>query len=943
MFAESAQPDNPSGTENGMTCEQARRQIERLITESELKEIERALLWSHVRTCLPCKSELEAQRRLESRLKRVLVSLDTEPDFNRRLMATLPVQNEFDRRAGSTSCHDAGNWAGSELQKNAESGPFLLRGYRFGWAVAAVILLGLGAAYYHHGLGLGNASDAPPVVAFVEGDGTLQHAGAPERPIKSADVLRDADTITAGRANLSLTLRSGPETTGEIGEIVLAPHAQLCALNRHTYRLAKGNAYFHVRPERPKAFSDELFVVNAGDIAMVQVTGTRFAIELQPAARSSQSALILLEQGKVEVRPAGFETREPTLLSAGQEVEVRANGTLSVPAASNVSAHLAWVQCIPAKPAASGETPQTATALAVPKSTPGKPANGVLAPPATTLNPTSPLWDAPVKSDVAVLGKTLSEGIEAVAETFERPPRLLELAKQAERLGAEKKLSFSIRSPMPLRSVLNWMARDLGLRLEWGQAQAPASQGELPRFVLGEPDSNPQDGTIPPQIKKALENPVPSNLKNLSLSEIARLSEQAHVTIVVDREQLHGETFTAGAGLDKNNEQIGQIRQIEHNEQNTVAAILDEAQFKMGCGMAWYDNAIYLAEPSKIEALTRLERTSSPVSVLLGSPVVLTTILNDPGAISDLRMEQTAPDGACLRYKGGLISEGLLESALTLLQRGSSSATDGAAVLTQPFPPGYVLNMDALIRGSTNMHVEARVNCLPFTHMSFLNKNLSAGQAIEWGAWLSGCGLRQDNDALLVDSLEHCYGKRALQVVVLSGLAQRRPQLAASLPESFNKLLLLLYPKFFSSTQLHCLSERIAFHGDRRQLLLAQRLKNSLQQALQPDAATPAAEFDLNAWRPDWRVRIDKNLNEPFQSGGKNILSGAFAGLLRQSVLSPQLRCTVLVDPAAMKEAANKKIDIEVTDISVGQVLDRLVEKAGLKMAVVGDVIWIGP
>src|SRR5436190_20414543 len=76
--------------DGGISCPQARRQIERLILDSDLKEAERAMLMAHVRTCTDCKGALESFRKLEVRLKENMGAIDTAPNFNERLMAALP-------------------------------------------------------------------------------------------------------------------------------------------------------------------------------------------------------------------------------------------------------------------------------------------------------------------------------------------------------------------------------------------------------------------------------------------------------------------------------------------------------------------------------------------------------------------------------------------------------------------------------------------------------------------------------------------------------------------------------------------------------------------------------------------------------------------------------------------------------------------------------------
>ena len=60
------------------------------------------------------------------------------------------------------------------------------------------------------------------------------------------------------------------------------------------------------------------------------------------------------------------------------------------------------------------------------------------------------------------------------------------------------------------------------------------------------------------------------------------------------------------------------------------------------------------------------------------------------------------------------------------------------------------------------LRVELAAGLAPrtFDRQAFVNKNLRLGEALEWAAWLNGCGLRQDNHDLsgIVDNPVACYG-----------------------------------------------------------------------------------------------------------------------------------------------------------------------------------------
>src|SRR5579862_7352470 len=76
-----------------MSCQQALRQIERMMEDGDLKDVERRLLFTHIRACNSCKQELQRARNLELRLKDTFDALDTRSDFAERILSALPEED----------------------------------------------------------------------------------------------------------------------------------------------------------------------------------------------------------------------------------------------------------------------------------------------------------------------------------------------------------------------------------------------------------------------------------------------------------------------------------------------------------------------------------------------------------------------------------------------------------------------------------------------------------------------------------------------------------------------------------------------------------------------------------------------------------------------------------------------------------------------------------
>jgi hypothetical protein len=311
-----------------------------------------------------------------------------------------------------------------------------------------------------------------------------------------------------------------------------------------------------------------------------------------------------------------------------------------------------------------------------------------------------------------------------------------------------------------------------------------------------------------------------------------------------------------------------------------------------------------------------------------------------PAIVGDVNLDPNPAAGPELRYHSGLLGEAVMGVLLNTLQAGSPPVPGTAALLSQPVPSGAIADVETLAKLAQPLHVGIAPGAKPqpFTKLAFVAKNIHLGEALEWSAWLSGCGLRQEkNDVWAVDDLAACYGRPALQVVSFATLAEQHRALAPELPQIFARLLPELHPTFFSGTQFVFVGHRLVFTGDRRQLLLAQRLRTALE------GAAPATPQEARDWKPASRQALEKNLAEPFQALTPK-LGGSFVAALRQGALGSQVRSTLLVDPAAMRDKASLEIpEFDTTGLTVGKVIERLASAAGLKMVLDGDVIWLRP
>jgi hypothetical protein len=448
----------------------------------------------------------------------------------------------------------------------------------------------------------------------------------------------------------------------------------------------------------------------------------------------------------------------------------------------------------------------------------------------------------------------------------------------------------------------------------------------------------------------------------VSLPALAeRLSVTCGVTVILDRQLIEKHAAARNTTLDLPGQTVGQ----------KLSALLGA----LHASVAWYDHALYVASAARIEALTQAERVVAAGPQLVGQPlnsywvkaleelVIQQTYPTDqtalacpwlPGVrlrgdsvlagrpvVARLSLDPNPADGLVLRYRTGVLGETAVVSLLDGLRGESAPAPGTAGLFSQLAPSGPIQDIETLAKQvQTPVRVELApgLKPQPFSKHAFVNKSLRVGEALEWAAWLAGCGLRQEsNQVWMVDEVSACYGPSALQVVSLAALEQNKA-LAPELPRLFARLLPELYPGFFDGVKFRCLGGRLVFTGDRRQLQFAQRLRTALE------AGGPANAAEAQTWKPGWRVALEKNLAEPFQAQGMPKLSGSFVSLLRRGNFSPQLRCTVLVDPATMRDKGETAIaDLDTTGLTVRQVLERLAKAAGLRVELDGDVIWLRP
>ena len=924
MNQEEVSPTAEGMPGGGLSCEQALRQIERLVEECGLKEVERILLSAHLRTCPSCKAALDRMRRLEAGLKQAFSSIDVGSGFNRQVLAALPHSETDDAHVWPAS------WSGNEQIKESPRIPFngggrrralsYFHSHRLAFSAIMLAVCAVSLAYLQHHFKGSSEADSPPILMDIGGgEGTVETPQGPAK-LQSPYKLAAGEVITAHSAPLTFTLYCN---AGHLGRVTLAAGSKFAAANRHSYSLPSGAAYFKVFKDRPRTSSEEFFEVEAGGLSTVRVTGTAFGLDL---AFLSGDKVVVVEEGEVELRPRAGKV---VLVPAGKETGLTGGEQAR---ASDVNARLAWQ-------VRSGDnsTVLSRGPAVVP------PVPSTVAPP-QAVRPAFD-WLAEV-NHLQLIGQTLADAVNMVAEAKDRPFALLALVAQAQEIAGTPRLSFSINGPLPLKSALAWMARDTGLRFDLDSGGVGHFYAAAPNEAWGPPT----DGLIPDAILTAFKMPfarggIPKDLPG----KLQFLAARAKVTMIASRPCV--ENYAASE---------------EEMRATSSQELLDALLARLNANAAYYDHVLFLAAPARIESLTMcvrrmkppaafsvesqwhhrwardlkalLERETYPAAEVL--PGVRTdSLLSGKPVFADLAWEA---EDKTLRYRTGVAGQAILSALLARLVAPGAAVPGAAGILSERVELGPIADMEVLLKQAQQfMPVESRVKPPVFNRQAFVSKNLLLGEALEWAAWLGGRGLRDENNVLIVDDLNTCYGGVELQVLPLSALSARRPALAGALPEVLARLLPALYPSFFVNTELYCLRDAVVFRGDRRQLQLAQRLRGDLERALENSRADSV--FDLAAWRPAWRMEIERNLTEPFQTLGEARLTGTFAWLLRQGALSSQLRCTVLVDPQALQECADKQAELEIAHRTVGQVLEQLAKSAGLKAQIEGQVIWLRP
>jgi len=935
-------PPSPNEAgDDGMACEHAQRQIERMAIDNDLRDVERHLLQLHLRGCAACRKAFENIRKLELEMKQTMAQLETAPRFTERVMAVLPASS-----LGVSSTHkqrvpvnreSSVFVTGSYIRSSPPTTPapegrsFWMRRYTGVWlavglSITLIALLGFYASYARI-----RGENAPPCVAVVTGHALRVLPSNEQERVLNGDYIGSKEVLISGEKAVEMRLESEKKF---IARLVLAPRSRLRAMNRHTYQLMQGAAYFQVAKDRP-GNEDEVFVVEATMRARVEVTGTAFCVDLQNA--SANGALIVVEEGTVRVSAGSIRQ---VAVQAGEEIDVAAAD--GGPRPTNLVARMEWMRA-PAAVAALPNAPTTSTGPAVetqavkPDAAPA-PNNSVpVAPPID--------WNA-IVADLPVAGQSFNNAWENLTQRVGPSQSLRNVQAQftPHMDGDAMKVRFSAHAPLSLKNFVSWLARDVGCRFEIRDNGTV----HVRRAVAGELPGLSTEGMLPPDMKSRLRTP-PEDAVGLrdaaSLEDFMdRLGRRARLTIVANDPALLNAFAVAPAS--------------ERNplKYKTAGDWLRYAEKVCGARAIWYDGVIYFAPLDTVEELTSVQRTAEIEPAIAGATLKpeIARALRD--IASSLRYESATQAGAkragnaaladvavaptevgrgglILRYTTGIAGDELLRDTLAQLKAGAPRANDPTRLFSQPMPPGTVRDLDELLEMSRKKLVaaESRVKLAPFTRQSFVAKNLDFGEALEWAAWLGGAGLRQENGLVVVDEPSRCYGPAKLQVLVLEGVPEAlhpaaAARVAALCPE--------LYPSFFKDVRFFPLHGRIAFNGDLRQLLLAQRIGAALE-----DGFARGDVASVETWMPPSRTKLNARLREKVQSSGK--LAGTFAGVLRQGSLASQLPGTVLVDPQAMKDAAALPVDVPATTLL--DVLQQLAKQARLNMTLEGDVVWFHP
>ena len=928
----------PGALRSFLSCPDALRQIEFMIEEGELKEAERALLFTHLKLCELCKDEWTRRRRLCAKLRAAFLTLDTAPGFQERVLQALPAA-------------DAGNRSGRrqdpELSKiealaRALEHPGLrpsgvsrprwnrLQRHRLPIGLAALLTLTVGSAWWR----LRHKPDpalAPPVAGQLDGPGVLLREGR-EVPLKLGAVLHAGDLVTAGDRTLHLPL----ETDGVLlARIHLRAGALLKVENRQQYTLEKGEAYFEVNKDRPR-LPEECFDVLTS-LGRVRAVGTAFGIRVPSS--SPERVTVVVDEGLVRILPLSGPSPDGVLLAAGEETDLLHLGGVAASRAAD-PALLAWHR--QAGRGVEGAVPIPAF-TAIPQPAPAFA-------PGTTVR--LPDWNTPVPP-VCFRGRTLPENLARLAQHLQDHTALRELARQAGNLGANTRPSqWTLCRPMPLAGVVRWLAREQQLRFE--------TPGLLRAENPGEALGTPETGELPADLEELLDLPLRPLSAGMELGseKPAPATLEKHLAMVAERGRIN--LLVSSADIPDGLRGFSRHWTAPDSGRHTTRSALRAACAAAELEWCWYDGLLFAARRERLEELTRVERVVD-AEEWMGRPprpewqhalVRLVSKLGwnaqgkpacGPGILPALLVNRLMPDGR-LFYTTGRSGDRLLHTTLDLIRQGSPATGSPAERLDEQRYTGGMRDLEAFVRlcAQHHVHLAVRAAGLDFPSQAFVNRTLPLGEALEWAARLHGMGVRAEPGMLVVDQLEACYGSPALQTLNLVLPARLPPQEADPLPQALAACLREIYPELFASVPVFLqFKERLAFSGDLRQLAAAQRTLVEWQRRLQEPPPEPP--LDLKAWRPAWRVKLEKNLAELFRGDGSGVLpEGSFVSVLRQSGLSAQVRATILVDPEAMKRVALKPIpQLNVLQLSQMQVLQALAKEAGLRVVLEGPVVWL--
>lgn len=835
----------PSDTNGGppLTCDEARRVIQYLTQDGDLKDVERRLLALHVKTCAACKGELDRRRHLDQRLRKAFTGLDTSPEFTERVLEALPARGEADSpawlRGESQSAIDAlAREAGASSRAKPSPRERMLRAvriYRVPLGVAALITIGVLGAWLRHGI-VGDSTKAPALASIEAGEAKLIRDGH-ERELPPGYPLKEGDVVEAlaGRP-LRLALSSAATP---IATVHLAPGAKLKAFARQRYELIAGDAYFDVRKDRPRE-PGENFEVGTRH-GRVTVVGTSFGIVLPPDA--TKDVTVVVDEGTVEAASGGSTTAAPLRVTGGFEADLLAAGGVSA-ARPIAPGRMAWHRPNANATAIAQSTAPSANDGTAPPGDAG--VTGIAAP-----SPPAIDWTA-LENQIDFRGRALPAALALLAARHGDAPELLRLAEQAKRLGAGAGPSMlRVQCPMPVERIVRWLAREQGLRLEAGARLRAADPGELP----GPPEAGDPSGTA----ARGLHATLPPAPEAIALAEW--LDEYLPANWLAAPGDLPPEAAT-----------------MPRPAEGSARTLLDEVCRDAGLAWAWYDGLVYVARPERIEALTRVPQaidgtpwvrldghTHAPWRA--GLEFFAARVRNDghggfalQGPARPLVAEAALqPDSLKLHYLCGRVNRVRFAEALWLLRDGTPLATLDTEPLNEHEGPRLVRTWEELAAEvrETGRALAVPENAKVFPVSAFRNRALRLGGSIEWAARLQGLGVHARDGQLVVETPEACYGAPRLQVLRCDTQAALLPAEAAALPETLAETVRVCHPELFAGVTFHPLKDRLLFEGDRRQLAAAQAVLYALESDLRARAAEVApAAFDLRAWRPAWRLKL---------------------------------------------------------------------------------------